>query len=463
MITSIRKLLQKHEIPMGESVYQEFDERELDYLITIGDFVEAANAEKMSDDFYLLEKERNIENEIFWNCPEYKENEERTREINKKLKMKSSKSTEEMSEEEEAGLRAERKQLAARKKELTKELLLETKQRLGYVWQEQKGLRYKSTVFLSGYRDLKKKLPILSKLDLEHMEGLPLFVSNIHLLTKALEEQKEIGIVGGPCLFGMDEVFLHIYLNDNTGVDFDCSCGRRCLNETKTEDTLEEYIFRHRKEIRSIKIENRKTGVTRQEYDSILYVFAFADLLKAKVVIPLPDISYLKYMESDLSGLDEAYRREIMASFQTECHILTDYYLGVIETIAESYPKVEYQVLHERNKELCSLFYEKRAPFLQKSSYIQKLTNVSGRKDAVIDYITMLALPYYVYGISNILQLDSVDETDSGRKCKKIHKKEISLSQILYPEYLSRDGKHTIYYAPQEYKDYLEQETFKKE
>ena len=56
------------------------------------------------------------------------------------------------------------------------------------------------------------------------------------------------------------------------------------------------------------------------------------------------------------------------------------------------------------------------------------------------------------------MQVDSVDETDSGRKCNKIHGKDMELIQILYPEYLSSDGKHTIYNAALEYKDYLEME-----
>jgi hypothetical protein len=117
---------------------------------------------------------------------------------------------------------------------------------------------------------------------------------------------------------------------------------------------------------------------------------------------------------------------------------------------------VEYRVLHARDRELCRLFYEKRSPYIQNSSYIQKITNVSGKKDAVVDYITMLALPYYVYGTRYVVQLDSVDETDSGRKCNKIHKQDMNLTQILYPEYLSRDGQNTIYNAPIEYKNYLE-------
>ena len=67
----------------------------------------------------------------------------------------------------------------------------------------------------------------------------------------------------------------------------------------------------------------------------------------------------------------------------------------------------------------------------------------------------MPALPFYLLGIRDILEIDSVDETDSFRKCGKAHKGTINLSCILYPEKLSSDGKNTVYHANQEFKEYL--------
>ena len=67
----------------------------------------------------------------------------------------------------------------------------------------------------------------------------------------------------------------------------------------------------------------------------------------------------------------------------------------------------------------------------------------------------MPALPFYLLGIKDILEIDSVDETDSYRKCARAHKGIFNLSCILYPEKLSADGRNTVYHAEQEYKDYL--------
>lgn len=456
MVTSIEKLLETNHTNLEDSVYSKLEKEILQYPITIGDFVDLVDGEKVTQQFHTLCVDQKAEKEIFRQSKAYTDCENRLKEINGLLKKRKKQKDFSLTEEELEAVRLERKELMKKKKQLSVCLEKMTEEQLGYVWQKRKVLRYKSTVCLSEIGDIKKRLPVLEDLELPSVEQVPLFVSNLERLSEALADKEEIGIVGGPCLFGLDEVFIHLVMQDGQRVSFDCSCGRRCLNENKTDATLEEFILAEQVNIRSAIIENRKAGITRQEKDSILNLFAFADSLHARAVIPLPDISYLKYMESDIRGLPEKMRQETLERFRQECYSISDMYLRWIEDISSRYPQVEYQVLHARNEKLCRLFYEKRAPYIQNSSYIQKITNVSGKKDAVIDYITMLALPFYIYGTRTVVQLDSVDETDSGRKCNKIHKKDLDLTQILYPEYLSRDGKNTIYYAPAEYKDYLE-------
>ena len=82
-------------------------------------------------------------------------------------------------------------------------------------------------------------------------------------------------------------------------------------------------------------------------------------------------------------------------------------------------------------------------------------THLDVYKRQIQDYITMPALPYYLWGITDIIQIDSLDETDSYRKCAKLHKGVLKLYGMLYPERLSGDGENTIFYAPMEYKEYL--------
>ncbi|MBE5870503.1 MAG: hypothetical protein E7294_04495 [Lachnospiraceae bacterium] len=448
MLTTVREELAKKGTDRQESIYLDTPESVMDYKLTVGDFVESVSAEKAVEDFNVLQEYYATQMEVYAQCEEYNRSKERLRAVKKQLKEKK------VSEEQMLALRQERKEISKKINHLGEELEKQVEAQLGFAWKEKKVLCYKNTVFISWIEDLKKRLGQLEKLRLEHVKKHPLFISNLKALEEAVGYGEQIGMVGGPCLFGMDEVIIHIGMEDGREILFDSCCGRRCLNEDQTEETLEQFTARHREDIRSVRIENRKNGITRQEYDSIRYLFAFAEVFRARVVIPLPDISYFKYASSDLHGLKEELYTESMERFKEECFRISDLYLEYIETIASDHPSVEYCVLHARNERLVSLFYEKRNPYIENSGYIQKITNISGKKDSVIDYITMLALPYYVYGTKSIVQLDSVDETDSGRKCNKIHKGDIRLTQILYPEYLSRDGKHTIYNSAFEYKDY---------
>ena len=67
----------------------------------------------------------------------------------------------------------------------------------------------------------------------------------------------------------------------------------------------------------------------------------------------------------------------------------------------------------------------------------------------------MPALPYYIYGAKTILQVDSMDEIDSYRKCKRAHRSAfLNFACLLFPEMLCDDGEHTLYCAQLEYKDY---------
>lgn len=449
MLTTIQKEIEKNNCTLEDTIYNKMPMEILSYPLTIGDFVKVERAEDAKEDFGVIKKYVRVQRQISAENEDYHHSIERLKEVKYRLKMGRPQA------EELEQLRKERKALTKKIHQYEEEFEKKAEQTLGFHWKEKKVLCYKNTVYLSWLEDMKSRIHALAGIRLPEAGKIPFFVSKMKSLKKAVDRGEEIGIVGGPCLFGMDEVVFHLTLADGRTVDFDSCCGRRCLNEKQTEDTLEEFVEKYHDVILSVSIENRKSGVTVQEYASIVNLFAFAEVLHAKTVIPLPDISYFKYVESDLKDLKEEQFTSTMAWFREECYKITDYYLALIEKIAKRYPEVEYSVLHARDESLVSIFYEEREHYLKNSSYIQKITNVSGKKDSVIDYITMLALPYYIYGTSKIVQLDSVDETDSGRKCNKIHKGDIRLTQILYPEFLSMDGEHTIYYAPLEYKDYI--------
>lgn len=464
MLTSIRELLKQQGILVQNSVYRTCKDEVLDFKLTIGDFVESGLDDESHHIYEIFKIGVQIQQQLVRDSIKLKEIQQRKEELCRLLGKKREKKEKclceipELSAEERRTLKEEKRKLEELEKEERDCLEALAEEILGYSWKQMSYLKYKRTVYLICLEEIVKRFPVLANVQ---QKNIPFFVSGLAALEEALAEKKEIGMVGGPCLYGMDEVLIHIRLTTGEEARFDSSCGRRCLMEGKDGLTLSEYLMLHREEIGDICYESRKTGITQQEYDSIRMLFQFAEKLNAKVVIPLPDLSYFKYMESDLKALPKEKKEQLLLEFQKEAFRITDYYLEVIECFKKQYPGVACCVLHYRNQEMMELFYRKRQRFIKDSSYMRKLTNVDGKKDVVVDYITMLALPYYIYGTEHIVQLDSVDETDSGRKCMKMHKGTITLTQILYPEYLSRDGKNTIYNTTIEYKDYLAKECWR--
>lgn len=459
MLTDIRSVLMKNKTNVEETVYTELPEKIAEYPLTIGDFNTVISGQETVEQFSALLDSKKQFFAKLGAMTEYTKCEEQIKELSKVLKTKRV-SGEILDWEERTKLKQEKKRLGKRKEEIVQNLEKEMLEEYGFDFQTRKAILYKKTVYFSWFDDLQKMFPALEWIRTEDIRQIPLFVSHLEKLREAVRREEPIGFVGGPCLFGIDEMLIEFETKDGHNEIFDCSCGRRCLAQSKIwgEESIEDYLAKHGGQVCSFRLLNRKNGVTRQEYDSIRYLFAVAEVFHGKVVIPLPDMSYFKYMEKSLWYLSEFMIKRIMNEFCRECYTITDKYIRMIERIAQEFPKIEYTVVHHRNRELCRLFEQYREKYIRESAYMRKITSKDQKKEAVVDYITMLALPYYIYGTSYVVQVDSVDETDSGRKCNKIHGKDMELIQILYPEYLSSDGKHTIYNTSLEYKDYLEME-----
>ncbi|MEG2001447.1 MAG: hypothetical protein RR053_08665, partial [Evtepia sp.] len=130
---------------------------------------------------------------------------------------------------------------------------------------------------------------------------------------------------------------------------------------------------------------------------------------------------------------------------------IANMYLSYIDIRRKAYHLPKLEILHMRNTELLNLFYDRRAGFLSK----RNLTKNESKLDSIADYISMPAMPYYLWGITNIIEINSTDETDAIRKCMKNHKNVINFFPIMIPEKVSRDGKTTIFEAERPLKDYL--------
>lgn len=319
-----------------------------------------------------------------------------------------------------------------------------------------KKLLFKNCVNVSDFAGILKKIPGLSVMDFPGRDAMPFFTKGLKRVQEAMEEGRPIAVEGGPCLFGVSEVEVEICMKDGTHRIFDYCTGKRHGMAANSEnDNMETFFEKYPNQIERVVFHDHKQGITSQEYESILYVFQAAAALHGTAVIPLPDMSYSKYLSAVIRNLNSAQRQEIMNDFHKVSWRISDLYIDLIHQIEKVYPKVKCIIVHERAQELCDRFYAGRQPYIEKNKILRMITNMPNRKESVKDYVSMPALPYYLLGIKDILEIDSVDETDSFRKCAKVHKGVINLSCILYPERLSRDGKNTIYQTERKYKEYI--------
>lgn len=317
---------------------------------------------------------------------------------------------------------------------------------------------YKDKVYIMGFEQIKAQIPEFGGMQYLNRDEMPYFVAGLGRLQEALQQKRKIAVEGGPCLFGVGEVEVKITENNKSSYFFDYSIGRQ-NNKMQAGGTTKEdlvlYALEHGKDIAGIAFYDRKKGITAQEYDSIVYLFEAAHVLGAQVVIPLPDMSYVKFLEAVLAEVATDVRKEAIKAFQQIAYRISDLYIGLIQKLGKVYKTVPYTIVHGRDSRLCGQYYTNRTPYIEQKRILRGITKIPQKLEAIKDYISMPALPYYLFGITDILEIDCIDETDSYRKCQKAHKGVLNLSCMLYPERLSKDGINTIFAAEEPYKQYI--------
>lgn len=457
MPTTLREILETKGVSLQDTIYCRAADTISDFPMNIGDFFKLTKDGTGVSDFELL-------NRLYCLAEGRKKTEEyqavcaESQRVNARLReMKGIGNNGDELITEKLSLRRSKKRLNAEKTALEERYFAQSIEEIkkecdfGLAF-----LEYKNAFYCSNFDEIAAVLPQVEAVDTPELREMPLFVRGIRDLSQAVKRAVPLGIVGGPCLFGAHEVTIDIHHKDGGVVQFDFSTGRKYdEHNLLTECDMESFLSTGYKNIIRLGLKNNKSGVTYQEYLSMQYLFEFALVLGAKVVIPIPDMSYMKFFKGVTELVADEVREPALKVFEKISHDIADLYLKVIDDLQSRYPEVECQVLHSRDPGLCDLFYDKREHYIHKLLRMGQVTVNKERTDAIIDYITMLALPYYFYGTRNVLQIDSVDEADSMRKCLKIHSPEVTFHSILFPEYLSMDGVHTVYYAPLEFKDYI--------
>ncbi|MBQ9002527.1 MAG: hypothetical protein IJ087_11810, partial [Eggerthellaceae bacterium] len=325
-------------------------------------------------------------------------------------------------------------------------------------------LRFKNTAVVCSFSQLAEALPGLERISLRHRDSYPFCAANIDSIAQALESSPDsVCVEGGPCLFGEHEVMGTVTLRNGEKCYFDYSCGKRYVDSAagsytdgldESESDLASFICTHANEVADVAFTSHKTGLTRQEYLHSVLPFAFAAALDVPLVITLPDMSYRKYLAYVSRLLPEDTAHRVMASFDEVLYAVSDLYLALFERLEQHYQPRRLAVVHNRDQELVRTFERERAPYIERNKVLRNLTANPAKLESIKDYISMPALPLYLFGSNTILEVNSMDEVDSYRKCRKAHKRAAEFGCVLFPEMLSSDGENTLYCAPIRYKEY---------
>lgn len=324
-----------------------------------------------------------------------------------------------------------------------------------YSWENNK-LRFKESVAVMDFEQTVKEFPALAAVKYKSRKKFPYFTDNLSLLVEAMKSSETVAVEGGPCLFGAYEVSVFVYTDDGKKNKFDYANGKIYLNDAgfSDEDTLAQFVLRNGLHVTKIDFVQHKKNLTSQEYVQLRYPFEIAHALGGPLVVPLPDMSYRKYLVASLETVSEEIRQKALADFDEILKNIIGFYLCEIDALQKHFQIKNFACLHLGTVDWLNIWYEKRVQYIEKIKFLKSLTRRLESFESIKDYVSMPALPFYLFGSKYILQVDSVDETDSYRKCKKQHKSAFKMGCILTPELLSQNNVDTVYNAPLEFKNY---------
>ncbi|MDR2468844.1 MAG: hypothetical protein LBD22_07790 [Spirochaetaceae bacterium] len=303
-------------------------------------------------------------------------------------------------------------------------------------------ITYKNHLALNTYETIASFIPALKELQAEWIWEKPLFTRNIGELSKA----SSLAICGGPCLYGSAEMLVTIKSpSGEQQFDYHNFFYRAADTEAAAQVFAQATA-------NDVKFTPLKRGITPQDYEIFDGLFQLAKILDTPLVVMFPDDAYLKFFDNMIAYRDAETREALHAKYERALYDTCDIYLRYVERFYDHFKPREFAVFHKRNKDLLDLYYKKREPYIQKSRGVT--TNLY-KADSILDYISMPALPFYIWNSGTIVNLDSVEETDPMRKCMHCHKGAVNQLPIMMTEKISRNGSTSYYESTLEWKDYI--------
>lgn len=322
---------------------------------------------------------------------------------------------------------------------------------------------YKKSMYAAGFYELQSCHDAWRGEEYAPLAERPWFVSSLERVRELLSSGRKVGIEGGSCLFGTDE--MHFILTEENGdvhrFDFntlqEIEPGREFYHGMTQE--LFQFMQKRADRIVRAEVECPKSAITIDEYEAIHFLFLLSRGLDAKLVITIPDISYDKTFAAAFSGLDPKLYVPFHEKFLAECGRMTKLSVNLIHNLAAREGVADYEIFYSGNERLCRIFEKERSAYLER--YAKKfLTKRDGMTEALTDYICMPAMPLYLYGIKDVIEVNRLEECPSIEKCRRIHRSSLNLCDILYIQKPGTNGKTAGFYADMNHKEYIDEKLF---
>jgi len=280
---------------------------------------------------------------------------------------------------------------------------------------------------------------------------IPVFTYDLSGFTKRMERQIS-AIEGGPCIIGVDELYLILQFKNGRRVNYDfiTGCEEGPQNEYNPNAyQLAEIVSKAYSEIVEIDILKKQHGVTFQHLVEVHRLMSVAKALDLPVVIGIPDHAYKSQWRSVLSPLKGRF--DIAERIEATIDDITNEFVLLINDVASELGLRNFEVLHSKNEPVMRCFLQAKNGMSERP---RRLTRSQNKRDAVLDYICMPALPHYVWGATNILEINNVAEFESLKGTAECFPR-VSLSALMFPFVPNLSGSDSMYHSKNDEKLFI--------
>jgi len=259
--------------------------------------------------------------------------------------------------------------------------------------------------------------------------SFPMFSYNLKKFTSLMKDKKS-AIEGGPCIIGVDEVFFRIIYKSGQRRYFDIMTGFEDGPKNVYEPrryNLANIIKTDQEDIVDIKIYEKHCSPTLHSAIELFRIMLIAKKLDLPLIIGLPDEGYRKYLSIIVNPLRIA--NQVEKEINNLLDRVVDEFLKLIDTINKIVDLEKFEVLHSRNTNLIKVFRQKTS---EVAFSARKITDIQIKKEAIIDFSCLPAVPNFINGATNILEINNITELESLKATIKLFP-EINFSALAFP------------------------------